>query len=60
MIRFLVQAMLHDSVLKVNRIGIKLIYFVVCNVDLLSSKTNLDYLIANLIALFNDQQGALK
>ncbi len=52
--------MLHDSVLKVNRIGIKLIYFVVCNVDLLSSKTNLDYLIANLIALFNDQQGVLR
>ena len=57
-LKFVVQAMLADSSLKVMRVGIRLLHFIVANVDHLEQKTNIVYLIQNVTELFNETQGS--
>jgi hypothetical protein len=45
---------MHDGDLKVIRIGLRLVYFVVMNVEELELKTSVLYLIQNLCEMFNE------
>lgn len=56
-IKFVIQAMLSDSALKVIRIGLRLVWFMIDNVDDLPQKTNIIYIIQNLTEMFNEEQG---
>jgi len=47
--------MLSDSALKVIRIGLRLLWFMVDNVDDLQQKTNVIYIIQNLTEMFNEE-----
>lgn len=49
--------MLSDSALKVIRIGLRLVWFMIDNVDDLPQKTNIIYIIQNLTEMFNEEQG---
>lgn len=46
-----------DDNLKMIRTGIKLLSFVIDNVEKLETRTNVMHLISNLIELFNERQG---
>ena len=56
-LKFIIQAMIHDEAIKVVRIGIRLIWFVITNVDKLYFQTNVVYLISNLLEMFNETLG---
>ena len=57
-IRFVVRTLIGDASLKLIRIGIGLLEFVVNDVDDLERRTNVPNLLLNLVELFNDGQGA--
>ena len=57
-LKFVVQAMLADQSLKVMRVGIRLLHFIVASVDHLEQKTNIVYLIQNVTELFNETMGS--
>jgi hypothetical protein len=53
-IKFLLANMLSDGNLKVIRVGLRLLYFVLSFVEDLATRTNVMHFIANLIEQFNE------